>query len=88
VAQAEQALCQEFQDHNASLSNTLNEALRIHAGPAWRVFQVHVPVIEFEVFPCLFCIRAFFDFAFFHTLSTGNRSWRAELGRGMTASIS
>jgi hypothetical protein len=37
-AQAEQALWQEFRSHGASLNNTLNEALRIHAGPAWWVF--------------------------------------------------
>jgi hypothetical protein len=37
-AQAEQALWQEFRDHGASLNNMLNEVLRIHAGPAWRVF--------------------------------------------------
>jgi hypothetical protein len=41
-AQDEQALWQEFRDHGASLNNTLNEALRIHRGPAWRVFQVHI----------------------------------------------
>jgi hypothetical protein len=39
-AQAEQAMWQEFRDHNASLNNTLNEALRIHGGPAWWIFQV------------------------------------------------
>jgi hypothetical protein len=39
-AQAEQALLQEFRDHGASLNRALNEALRIHGGPAWRVFQV------------------------------------------------
>jgi hypothetical protein len=70
------------------LNNALNEALRMHAGLAWRVFQVHVLVIEFEVFPCRFCIRAFPDFAFFHTLSAGDRSSRAELERGITALIS
>jgi hypothetical protein len=32
-AQAEQALWQEFRDHDASLNNTLNEALRIHGVP-------------------------------------------------------
>jgi hypothetical protein len=37
-AQAEQALWQEFHDHGVSLNNTLNEALRIHRGPAWRIF--------------------------------------------------
>jgi hypothetical protein len=46
-AQAEQALWQEFRDHGASLNNTLNEALRIHAGPAWRVFQVRVFSVGF-----------------------------------------
>jgi hypothetical protein len=33
--QAEQALWQEFRDHGPPLNNALNEALRIHAGPAW-----------------------------------------------------
>jgi hypothetical protein len=37
-AQAEQALWQEFRDHGASLNRALNEALRIHGGPAWRIF--------------------------------------------------
>jgi hypothetical protein len=37
-AQNEQALWQEFRDHGGSLNNTLNEVLRIHAGPTWRVF--------------------------------------------------
>jgi hypothetical protein len=52
--QAEQALWQEFRDHDASLNNALNEALRIHASPAWRIFQVRVSV-KFEVcspIPC------------------------------------
>jgi hypothetical protein len=39
-AQAEQALWQEFRDHNTSLNQALNEALRIHGGPAWCIFQV------------------------------------------------
>jgi hypothetical protein len=39
-AQAEQALWQEFRDHGASLNRALNETLRIHGGPAWRIFQV------------------------------------------------
>jgi hypothetical protein len=60
-AHAEQALWQEFRDHGASLNNTLNEALRIHAGPAWRVFQVRVFSVGFRSFslpsllslPCL-----------------------------------
>jgi hypothetical protein len=41
-AQAEQALWQEFRDHDTSLNNALNEALRIHGGLAWRVFQVRI----------------------------------------------
>jgi hypothetical protein len=49
---------------------------------------VLVLVVEFKVFPCRFCIRAFPDFTFFHTLSAGDRSWRTELGRSTTASIS
>jgi hypothetical protein len=53
-AQAEQALWQEFSDHGASLNNALNEALRIHAGPAWWVFQVHIFSVGFRsLFPSL-----------------------------------
>jgi hypothetical protein len=48
-AQAEQALWQEFREHDASLNNTLNEALRIHGGPAWRIFQVRVFLLNFGV---------------------------------------
>jgi hypothetical protein len=49
-AQAEQALWQQFRNHGVSLNNTLNEALRIHAGPAWRAFQVRIFLLGFEVF--------------------------------------
>jgi hypothetical protein len=49
-AQTEQTLWQEFRDHGTSLNNALNEALRIHAGPAWRVFQVRVFSIVFWSF--------------------------------------
>jgi hypothetical protein len=57
-AQAEQALWEEFRDHGASLNRALNEALRIHGGPAWRVFQVCDFSSGFAVFllsflPCL-----------------------------------
>jgi hypothetical protein len=38
-AQAEQGLWQELRDHGTSHNRALNEALRIHSGPAWRVFQ-------------------------------------------------
>jgi hypothetical protein len=40
--QAEQVLWQEFRDHDASIKNTLNEALRVHGGPSWRIFQVRI----------------------------------------------
>jgi hypothetical protein len=54
-AQAEQALWQEFRDHDASLNNALNEALRIHEGPVWHIFQVRVFSVEFwSFFPSRF----------------------------------
>jgi hypothetical protein len=37
-AQEEQELWGELRDHGAALNRALNEALRIHGGPAWRVF--------------------------------------------------
>jgi hypothetical protein len=39
-AQEEQQLWGELRDNGAALNQALNEALRIHGGPAWRVFQV------------------------------------------------
>jgi hypothetical protein len=39
-AQGEQELWGELRSHGAALDRALNEALRIHGGPAWRVFQV------------------------------------------------
>jgi hypothetical protein len=39
-AQEEDQLWEELRDHGASLNRVLNEELRIHSGPAWRVFQV------------------------------------------------
>jgi hypothetical protein len=39
-AQGEQELWGELRNHCAALDQALNEALRIHGGPAWRVFQV------------------------------------------------
>jgi hypothetical protein len=39
-AQEEQELWGELRDHGAALNRALNEALRIHGGLAWRVFQV------------------------------------------------
>jgi hypothetical protein len=56
-AQAEQALWQEFHDHDASLNRALNEALRIHSGPAWRIFQVCDCSLSLVVPPLLFLPR-------------------------------
>jgi hypothetical protein len=39
-AQEEHRLWEELYGHGASLNRALNEALRIHGGPAWRIFQV------------------------------------------------
>jgi hypothetical protein len=39
-AQEVQQLWGELRDHGAALNRALNEVLRIHGGPAWRVFQV------------------------------------------------
>jgi hypothetical protein len=39
-AQAEQELWGELRSHGTTLNHALNEALRVHGGPAWRVFQV------------------------------------------------
>jgi hypothetical protein len=37
-AQEEQELWGELRSHGATLDRVLNEALRVHGGPAWRVF--------------------------------------------------
>jgi hypothetical protein len=61
-AQAEQGLWQELRDHGASLNRALNEALRIHSGPAWRVFQVSWISSNLTVSPpSLFRVRALPD---------------------------
>jgi hypothetical protein len=59
-AQAEQALWQEFRDHGASLNRALNEALWIHGGLAWRVFQVREFLPGFAVSPLSFILRSCF----------------------------
>jgi hypothetical protein len=42
------------------LNNALNEALRVHGGPSWRIFQVCVFFIEFGVSPLSpLCLRVF-----------------------------
>jgi hypothetical protein len=46
----------ELCDHSATLNRALNEALRIHGGPAWRVFQVRrcCPLYLISSSSCLF----------------------------------
>jgi hypothetical protein len=56
-AQAEQELWQELHDHSASLNWALNEALRIHSGPAWHVFRVHSCLLGFVILLPLFLSR-------------------------------
>jgi hypothetical protein len=59
-AQAEQELWQELRDHGVSLNRALNEALRIHSGPAWRVFQVSGFSLSFAVSSlAFFLVRVF-----------------------------
>jgi hypothetical protein len=55
-AQEEQELWGELRDHGAALNRALNEALRIHGGPAWRVFQVRCCCLFSSIssFSCLF----------------------------------
>jgi hypothetical protein len=56
-AQAEQSLWQEFRDHGTSLNRALNEALRIHSGPAWRFFQVRGCSLSLVILPLSFLPR-------------------------------
>jgi hypothetical protein len=58
-AQAEQALWKEFRDHDASINNALREALRVHGGPSWRIFQVRVFRHIRGLLPYPLCIRIF-----------------------------
>jgi hypothetical protein len=53
----DQALWQELRDHGSSLNRALNDALRIHSGPAWRVFQVRDCLLSFAVLPFSFLPR-------------------------------
>jgi hypothetical protein len=55
-AQEEQHLWGELRDHGVTLNRALNEALRIHGGPAWRVFQVRhcYPFSSILLSSCLF----------------------------------
>jgi hypothetical protein len=51
-AQEEQQLWEKLHGHGASLNRALNEALRIHGGPAWRVFQVRRRSLTCRLLPC------------------------------------
>jgi hypothetical protein len=55
-AQGELELWGELRNDGAALDRALNEALRIHGGPAWRVFQVgcHCLFLTFS----RFCARS------------------------------
>jgi hypothetical protein len=73
-AQAEQGLWQELRDHGASLNRALNEALRIHSGPAWRVFQVSWVSWSFAVLSPAFSAFVFFLTPALLALLVGGRS--------------
>jgi hypothetical protein len=51
-AQEEQQLWEELRDHGASLNRALNEALRIHGRPAWRVLKVLRRLLACCFLPC------------------------------------
>jgi hypothetical protein len=60
-AQEEQQLWEELRGHGASLNRALNEALQIHGGPVWRVFQVRCrPLASLLFFLALLFSRLFF----------------------------
>jgi hypothetical protein len=73
----EQELWQELRDHGALLNRALNEALRIHNGPAWRVFQVSWISSNFAVSPpAFFRVLAFPD-----SFSSRLARWQQDLER-------
>jgi hypothetical protein len=68
-------LWQELRDHGTSLNRVLNEALRIHSNPAWRVFQVSWISSNLAVpSPAPFRVRAFPD-----SFSSRLACWRQDL---------
>jgi hypothetical protein len=76
-AQAEQGLWRELYDHGTSLNRALNEALRIHSGPAWRVFEVSwVSSTSAVLPPALSRVRAFPN-----ACSSRLACWQQELER-------
>jgi hypothetical protein len=61
-AQGEQELWGELHSHGATLDRALNEVLRVHGGPAWRVFQVGHRC-SFSSFP-RFCVLFLYQDAY------------------------
>jgi hypothetical protein len=59
-AQGEQELWGVLRSHGATLNHALNEALRVHGGPAWRVFQVRRRRL-FPSFPRLCALSLYRD---------------------------
>jgi hypothetical protein len=89
-AQEEQQLWEELRDHGASLNRMLNEALRIHGGPAWCVFPVR-PCSRVVPLACCFLLCSVvlaFVFAVRHSwiLSGGGRSWSSAHATGTAPS--
>jgi hypothetical protein len=63
-ARGEQELWGELWSHGATLNRALNEALRVHGGPAWRVFKVgrRCPFSSFSHFCVLPLCRGAYGF--------------------------
>jgi hypothetical protein len=57
-AQAEQALWQEFCDHDASINNALTEAMWIHGGSLFHLFEVSVFCLIRACSSSLSCLNA------------------------------
>jgi hypothetical protein len=56
-ARGEQELWGELRSHGTTLNRELNEALRVHGGPAWLVFQVSHGCSSFSPFVFVHCIQ-------------------------------
>jgi hypothetical protein len=83
-AQEEEQLWEELRDHGTSLNRALNEALRIHGGPAWRVFQVRNHSLAFCLSSSLCCFRALSSRCDTYRSSfAGGRSWSSAPVTGM-----
>jgi hypothetical protein len=81
-AQAEQGLWEELRDHGASLNRALNEALRIHSGPTWCVFQVSWVSWSSAIPSPAFPLFVSFLTPALLALLVGGRSWSAGPGSG------